>query len=191
MPSINDLLLAFNVPRSVPVRDTRNEYDGKIDKTTVADAPLYRGPLGTPVVSDVVFPAGNYTSNTGQLVTFSEVKLMTVLLTVDQAKKIIKTEIQGRDGTVKEYIGMGDYDISIDGILTGGNGHYPVDEVQALKRVLDAPIPLKIVSRYLHNLDVFNVVVESYNFPQTAGGYSQQPYSIKCISDAPVELIIV
>jgi hypothetical protein len=168
-----------------------NEFDSKIDQTNSADTPLYRGPLGTPVYADVTFKGGSYTDNAGKTQTFGDVKLVTVLLTVHQSKKIITTEIQGRDGTVKEYIGMGDYEVTISGMLTGKNSQYPTDEVLALKDVLKAPVAIEIVAKYLQNLDIFTVVVQDFDLPQEAGRYSTQAFSIRCISDTPIELQIV
>jgi hypothetical protein len=168
-----------------------NPFDSKIDQTNNADAPLYRGPLGTPVMADVTFKGGSYTDKDGNNITFDDVTLVTVLMTVSQAKKIITTEIQGRDGTVKEYIGLGDYELQIDGMLTGANGQYPTDQVLALKKVLVAPIAVEIVAKYLQNLDIFNVVINEFSLPQEAGRYSTQSFSIRALSDTPIELQIV
>ncbi|MEI8137589.1 MAG: DUF6046 domain-containing protein, partial [Bacteroidota bacterium] len=51
----------------------------------------------------------------------------TALFNVTQTKNIITTSIQGRNGTVKEYISLGDYNVTIKGVLTGTNGLYPLD----------------------------------------------------------------
>jgi hypothetical protein len=162
------------------------------------DAPLntrsadYLGTsLGTPVFADLTLLGGKYTNNiTGEVVTYPEIKLATVLLTVSFASRIVKTEIQGRDGTVKEYIGQDDAKVSVQGIITGWNGHYPAYEVNLLNEWRRAPVSKSVVSAYLQNLGINNLVVESFDLPQIAGGYSYQTFSIECISDAPVELKI-
>ncbi|WP_263399040.1 DUF6046 domain-containing protein, partial [Streptococcus pneumoniae] len=73
---------------------------------------------------------------------------------------------------------MGDYTITINGIITGKNGHYPIDEVREFKKMLNANKALKVVSVYLQNLDVTNVVIKDYEFAQETGGYSYQRFSI-------------
>jgi hypothetical protein len=89
-------------------------------------------PLGTPVFSDITFgdkinPANNqWTDNNGKLQSFEPMTFYTVLLSVSRAKKIVKTEIQGRNGTVKEYIGDDDAAVEITGMICGTNGHYPL-----------------------------------------------------------------
>lgn len=208
------LVRAFNL-KNVVVPDKRdNQYTIKNqDPQTVKngfetsklsqgyqtpDAPLntrssdYLGTtLGTPVFADVTLKGGQYTDNiTGSVITYPEIKLATVLLTVSFAARIVKTEIQGRDGTVKEYIGQDDAKVSINGIITGRNGHYPAFEVGLLNEWRRAPVSKSVVSAYLQNLGINNLVVESFDIPQIAGGYSYQTFSMECISDAPVELKI-
>jgi hypothetical protein len=141
------------------------------------------------VICDITLKGGVYKDvNSGSSITTPAIRLATVLLTVSQAKKIVKTEIQGRDGTVKEYIGMDDYHIGITGVITGSNGHYPKEEAGILKQMLDAPVAIEVISTYLNNLGVHNVVVTDYSFGQVTGGYSMQNFTINCLSDMPLEL---
>jgi len=183
------LIRAFNL-KNVTVPDVRqspyNQMPG-VDK----DPELYRSALGTPVFADVTLLGGSYTDNiTGQVVTFPELKFDSVIMTVETAARIVKTEIQGRNGTVKEYIGEDDSKITIQGIIVGTNGVYPAFDVDQLNQWRRAPVPKGIVSRFLQNLGIDNVVVEDCSLPQIAGGYSYQTFTINCISDLPVELII-
>ncbi|RTL60725.1 MAG: hypothetical protein EKK37_00795 [Sphingobacteriales bacterium] len=123
-----------------------------------------------------------------------EVTLYNPLCRVSQQKNILKTAIEGRDGTIKEFVGMGDYEIEISGTIDGANGVYPQDEVFVLKRMLDvndATIPIQIINQFLNTLDIYSIVIESYNLPQAPGGISYQLYSINAISTAPIELQVV
>lgn len=197
---INQLRQAFNIPDSVtvlagtailsnvPVKPTKAE-SFTIDNSPVSDAPLYTSKLGTPVFADLEFLGGRYETNSpGIFKDFEAVKFDAVLITVNQAKKIIRTEIQGRDGTVKEYIGMDDYEVNINGIITGANGVRPTSEVDALKKVMDAPIAIDVVSAYLQALGIDQIVVLSCAWEQDEGGYSYQTFSINAVSDVPQEL---
>lgn len=156
-----------------------------IQNNETKDEPIGLSELGTPIYSDITFDACKFDGKD-----IAEVNVQTVLITVDQPINIIKTVIQGRDGTVKEYIGKDDMQITINGIITGKNGVYPRDKVNLLKQWLDAPISKGITTWWLDNMGVSNVVVSSYSFPQTEGGLSYQMFSINCISDLPVELKI-
>lgn len=173
------------------VQQPKNPYEGKINQAISADPELYKSALGTPVVINLEFKSVTYTDlKTKQVKTTDDIVLDTVLCTVAQAKKIVKTEIQGADGTVKEYIGMDDYQVTINGIIVGENRRAPVNEVLALKRMLDAPVAIPVVSSFLNNLGIFSVVVNDYAVPQVAGGISKQDFTINAISDTPIELQI-
>ena len=136
------------------------------------------------------FEAGSYEDNNGNTITFQQLAYKTALVSVGQSKKIIKTEMQGRDGTVKEYIGLDDYAVTVTGIITGENGVAPTQEVIDLKNMLDAPIPIDVVCPYLQNLGIYSLVVESYELPQFEGGVSYQNFTINFSSDIPIALRI-
>jgi len=139
----------------------------------------------------ITFEGGSYETNiAGQVVSFPSIKLYAALITVTQAKKIVETEIQGRNGTVKEYIGLSDYDVQIDGTITAASGSTPDTDVIDLKKMLDAPVPIDVVCPWLQNLGITNLVVMSYELPQDAGGEAYQTFSINCKSDTPIELRI-
>jgi hypothetical protein len=180
----------FNIgPDSGPGYN-RNPYIGTlIGETTFRDVPVASGALGNPVFTNVVFKGGKYTDHiTGVEHTYPDIELQTVLLSVSQAKKIVKTEIQGRDGTVKEYIGMDDYKVTINAIINGTNGHYPVEDIAALKQMLDAPVTIDVTCKYLETLGIHAVVVEGYEINQEEGMYSQQKITINCCSDTAILL---
>lgn len=133
----------------------------------------------------VQFMSGNYEDAKGRIVTFPEIKLESALVTVSQAKKIINTEIDGQDGTVTEYIGMGDYEVNLNGIFTGANGVEPIQQKIDLKKMLDAPIPIDVVCPQLQTLGIHQVIVTNYEIPQDEGGISYQRFSISFISHIP------
>jgi hypothetical protein len=184
-------LRKFGVPTDTPVIKNDNPYVGKIPEGELADPAMYLSALGTPVVADIVFEGGTYTDDeTGRQITFQSVTLATVLVSMSQPKRIIRTEIQGRDGSVKEYIGMDDYQVTIQGVITGANGVYPFQAVAELHKILKAPITIPVVSAYLQLFDIFSLVVVDFSFDQEPGGYSKQNFIINAISDKPVELLI-
>ncbi|EHQ30002.1 DUF6046 domain-containing protein [Mucilaginibacter paludis] len=151
------------------------------------DKPLTtRSSLGTPVFVDLTFKEGDYTNEIGSQITFNLLKFDTILISINQSKNIVKTQIQGRSGTIKEYIGMGDYAITINGIIPGTNGRYPLQDVEHLKTILVSPNALTVTSSYLQMFDINSIVVDSFDIKQQEGGYSYQPFTINASSDKPI-----
>ncbi len=167
-----------------------NEYKGKIDQTTNADAAIGRSPLGTLVYADVTFASVTYTDNDGKSVTTPRMTFQSILISVSFPRFIVKTQIQGRNGQVKEYIGEDDAQITFRGVICGPNGHYPATEVAALKKIIKAPVEIPVISSYLQNLDIATMVFEDRELEQEEGGYSYQTFSLNAVSDVPQELKI-
>lgn len=162
-----------------------------IGKAPKQDTTDFVSKLGTAVYSNVIFNTGTVFSNDGHIIGYWEdFRIDDVILQVSQGKKIVTTEIQGRDGTVKEYIGMDDFQVQINGRLNGAYGVNPKTETKQLKEILDAGQPLAITSWWLQNLGITDVVVTGYSFAQTEGEYSTQYFTINAISDKVVEATI-
>lgn len=197
--------------QNVRIFNSVNQYIGAALNVQGKDTPIGISSLGTPIYTDLTLMGLSYTDNLSQKVielpndrfrngvgsvTGSAhgggfyMNIETVLITVEQPIRVIKTEIQGRNGTVKEYIGADDSRITINGVITSKNGVYPREETKRLKAWLDAPVAKGIVAWWLDNLGISSIVIENYSIPQTEGYYSQQFFSIQAVSDLPVELKI-
>lgn len=176
------------IPEPIGALDEINFYKKQI---TTEDQKLYDSKLGTPVLTNLVIEAAQYTDENGTTRNFPRLTFDTVLMTVANSKEIVKSKMQGRRGTVKQYIALGDYDVTINGIITGSNGVYPKQDVSDLKNMLEANIALNVSSWWLQIWDVDQIVVEDYEIPQISGGYSYQPFSIRASSDQPIELEVI
>jgi hypothetical protein len=185
----SQLIRTYGLQNLKVLQAPKNDY--QISQLTTQDVALYKSKLGTPVMADLTFTGDSYTDENGVLKNFDTLVLVTVLITISQTKNIVKTSIQGRPGTIKEYNGLGDYVISINGVITGPNGHYPIDEVIALKNMLVANIPIKVTSWYLQLWDIDNIVIDDFNINPEEGGYSYQPFTIDASSDTDVMLRLI
>jgi hypothetical protein len=144
--------------------------------------------LGTPIYSSLIFNKGKVLDQNGVEIDFwQDFEIQDCLITVTQSKKIVVTEIQGRDGTVKEYIGMGDFMINIVGRLNGKYNVNPKEDTKILNKILSSGAPLAVSNWYLQNLDINDIVVQDFEFPQIEGRYSTQYFTINAMSDRVVE----
>ena len=200
----------LNVSNQIVVNARTNPYEGKseLQRKFEKDEAIGTSILGTPILSDLSLLGVTYTNNaTGQEIELKNdrfqgqgqqtgqtqkggfyMNLETVIITVSRSFNIIETVIQGRDNSVFEYIGANNHELSIQGVITGGNGIYPRDEVNRLKAWLDAPVAKPIRAWWLDNLGITDIVVSSYNVPQIVGGYSYQTFSISAKSFVATEL---
>ena len=117
------------------------------------------------------------------------------IITVNQEKNIVATPLQGRPGTVKEYISDGDYSITVDaginnyseGDDTGASMEYPVEKVTELQKILKLPETLKVQSDFLEVFEIRSAVVKSYYLSQETHS-NRQSLQIMMLSDEPYEI---
>lgn len=140
---------------------------------SVLGTPIYEQiVLSLPGVVEYTFPGWPLFSITGQ-------------------KIIVKTPMQNRRGTVKEYISDDDYSITIRGFLINENSQaFPAAQLEDLMQVIRINKPIRITSEVFNQLDIHNIVIESYRFPEVEGFPNMQPFELECLSDEPVEIII-
>ncbi len=119
------------------------------------------------------------------------------IITVNQEKNIVVTPLQGKDGTVKEYISDGDYQITIDAAVSSydapGNEDrtaYPMEQIRALVKMLKVKDGLELQSDFLTLFDITSAVVKSYGMVQETHS-NRQSFQLQLLSDTPFEIKIL
>ena len=177
----------FNAKYSLP--EEPEPDDREADRYGMPLAPNNEGTglLGLPVFAQV-----HFLPQPG----FPGIVLNDPIVEVSRDKIILTTEVQGRDGSVKEYISNGDYAVTIRGILASNplDGRvarrYPEAEVLALKKVVDVPEALAVGGRLFRLLGIRNLVIKSVSWPALPGFTNLQAYELRCLSDDPIELLV-
>ena len=87
-----------------------------------------------------------------------------------RAKVIEKTTMQGQDGTVKEYIGLDDWQITVRGfIINNTNQDYPLEAVEEMRRFFETKVTLGCQSEWMSSLGIFYAVCTDLRLPPMAG----------------------
>jgi len=156
----------------------------------INDLPVGISPLGTLVFDNIRFLPGRYTTpeNTAGK-PYKGLIIDTVVFEARQAKNIIKTYVQGRDKSVKEYINAGDIDITISGFIVNDvfKNFYPYRDVQTFIEIMKVPKSLTVQSKFLGMLDVKYITITNWRFAQTPGQRNMQAFTINCVDDISSE----
>lgn len=160
---------------------TKNDLkDLDYNMTTLETGKAPVSMLGTPVFCDMILQ-----NKEGSL----KLQLLWVLAEVNMSKNIVKTAVQGRNGTVKEYISDGDYQVTLrGGLFTSFSHAYPREDMQTLNDLLKLNTSLKVVSEYLMQFNIYELVVEDYSLAQRQGVQNVQLFEIRTVSDFPILL---
>lgn len=140
-----------------------------VTRSFIADRLNYLRPvgmslLGTPVIDNLIFPAGKYKTLQGEIIEYEKLVIDNALLTVNRTKNIVESNINGRNGTVKEFINADDFTISMSGSFTSVFGSIPIEMFQKFALIEQSPEALKVESKFLNTLfNIDKVVLTSFS----------------------------
>jgi len=115
------------------------------------------------------------------------------IVSLSRSKNIVKTQLVGLDGTVKEYICNGDYEIDIIiGIVAVDSAgqivdEYPSEGIETVREFLDEKKEVQVAGVFLNIFDISQIVVERFNLTQETHS-NRQVISIKASSDEDYEI---
>ena len=183
-------LRSYQTPAAAAQQSNGGQYGAATAASAATSGP--KNMFGLPTFVQVNFLAVAGTANS---MAFYGLTLLDPLVTVNRPATVIKTAIQGRNGTVKEYIGQGDLSVVIRGIVAtsisaADRFAYPLPDVRALQQLvgLGAAIP---VSGFLQDVfDIHNLVIENVRYEALPGFVNLQAYEIEAVSDDPIELAL-
>lgn len=168
----------------------------KVGEETVIDEKLEpfvkKNVFGLPVFGGIGFKEGAYINKYGTRIAYDSLLLECCLIEVGNQRQIVKTNVQGRDNSVKQFISNGDDSIVIKGVLAGGGQLvYPDTDMRKLQAITHAEEAVSIVCPFLQDYFKINSLVVTYaSFPQKEGNPTVQLFELQCISDSPVQLKI-
>ena len=118
--------------------------------------------------------------------------LPNTMMSITSKKNIVTTTLVNRDGTVKEEISMGDWEINIRGVLVGREDFYPDGEKQILVDWYKekATFNIQNARTAICLSENEKVVITELRFPEIRGYENTQPYELKLLSDVEFSLFI-
>lgn len=128
-----------------------------------------------------------FDENKGQTITTQKMQLPIALCTVTKNIKVVATDIAGRNGSIKQYINTGDYEVVIRGVFTTGvSDKYPTDAMQHLQKITNATSEVKVVSEFLQIFGISYLVFTKCEFEQgDTEGRDEQKFTLTCLSETP------
>jgi len=161
-----------------------------------AEEAIGKSDFGTPVMDRLELAPLNddgtqrsYIDLEGNQIFFGPISIPTVILEVNQSKNIVKESIQGRNGTVKEYVSDGDYIINGRGVISNKDNIIPLDNLRVFKEIMQVPQQIEVVSQYLNEIfEINQMVIESFSMPQIEGVRNELPFTFQALSDVALDL---
>lgn len=118
-----------------------------------------------------------------------EILLENAVVDLTRTKNIVTTSVQGLDGTVKEYISNGDWQITIRGIIAQKQYGYPKEMYKQLLKFLQINKPIKVANQWINDAEIYSIVITDYKLPYNPH-INCIIYEFNALSDKPIELKI-
>lgn len=183
------LMKGYKFNMNLPGDGAIKQYiGGQVMKAAFSKADLEAAPdmsvglkdwYGRKVFSDLILKIGNDT-----------VEFMNALITVEHKKNIVTTAIQGRTGSVFEFISNAPYDVTIEGILTGTGEQYPKSEVKALAGLFAKTEIIDATSEYLQLFDIYQLICRSAKLNQGVASEGHQAFYLNFYSYEAIDLVL-
>lgn len=143
------------------------------------------GMLGLPVWDTVTLIAEPYTTDDGLVIsTPTGLNFEIALCEISNDRNIVKTKIAGANGTIKEYMSDGDFNINIKGSLVSKYSNMPpIDELNTLNIIIKHPEALTVRSNFLDYFDIQKLVIEKPVVKQREGMRNVVDFELQCVSD--------
>jgi len=143
------------------------------------------GMLGLPVWDTVTLIAEPYTTDDGLLITTpTGLTLDIALIEISNDRNIVKTKIAGANGSIKEYMSDGDFNINIKGSLVSKYSNMPpIDELNTLNIIIKHPEELTVRSNFIDYFDIQKLVIEKPIIKQREGMRNVVDFELQCVSD--------
>lgn len=185
--------LGLITPKFFTVDYARMEQETSVNNPENANLAFYaaekKGIFGLPVFDIVTLEGLTYTNFEGIEVTVPKFEMDIAIIDVTNDRNIVTTAVSGRNGTVKEYMSDGDYQIKITGNLINPLANIPPDEmVRKLHAFCKAQKEISVTSSILYYLDITAMVITKYSFKMVPGYRNVIDFELTCLSDLDPDL---
>ena len=166
------------------------------EETILEDMPVSE--FGTNVFGSITFESGEYNMYDidGSLIKrrFGDYALpYSCITTFRRPSNVTKTEVLGSSGTVKEFYGKSDWQLSIRGVAFNrrdGRGVSAHEQIDNLTKWADICDSIGVLGSIFRRKGIYNIVIEEFSEQPIVGRWDAIPFQIDAVSDNPIELYL-
>lgn len=181
--------ITFYIPLFRPFQEG-DELSNKVERKFKQGSPLtdiqnreYTRPqIGVPAQDNLI--VGAFSFNDRHVEAFT---IPSAIMTVQQRKNIVMTNVVGRNGSIKQYVSDGDYDIEIRATLVLDNVAFP--QIQDMVEFCSVPVPVSVTSDFLLYFGIQTIVISSFKYNQKQAHDKIIQLEITAHSDEPINLL--
>lgn len=170
-------------------------FNPEIKTEIVNEDQILKSVYDTPIIYPVMFRSGEYPiydwygkPKTRQ---YEDLWLpATTMLDFSRAKNVIKTNVLGANGTVKEVFGFDDWQIRIRMLCLDDAKFTAKQYADKLQDWFEIAGGINVHGSIFSKKEIYNIVIEDFDIKTLAGSPGVIPIEMTAVSNEPVEIFL-
>ena len=150
---------------------------------------------GTPIIFPVQFRGGDYPIydwyGKPKMKRYDDLWLpATTMVDFSRAKNVIKTNVLGLNGTVKEVFGFDDWQIRIRMLCINDNKYKAREYADMLQDWFEIAGGINVFGSIFSKKEIYNIVIEEFDIRSVTGSPDVIPIEMSAVSNEPIEIFL-
>lgn len=185
----------ITVPIGTPENIKIEGYNPTVKDDFVNEDQALKSIYGTPIIFPMQFRGGDYPVydwyGKPKMKRFDDLWLpATAMADFTRAKNVIKTNVLGANGTVKEIFGFDDWQIRIRMLCLNDNKYKAREYADMLQDWFEIAGGINVFGSIFSKKEIYNIVIEDFDIRTIAGSPNVVPIELSAVSNIPAELFI-
>lgn len=170
-------------------------FNATIKDEDINEDEILTSVYGTPIIYPVSFEGGNYPIydfyGKPKMKTYEQIWLpATTMVDFNRAKNVIKTNVLGANGTIKEIFGFDDWQIRIRMLCLNDNKYKAREYADILQDWFEIAGGINVRGSIFSKKEIYNIVIDDIEIKTLAGSPNVIPIEMSASSNVPEEIFI-
>ncbi|MBP7356794.1 MAG: hypothetical protein KA871_01640 [Cloacibacterium sp.] len=170
-------------------------FNPSVKEDEINEDEILKSVYGTPIIYPVSFEGGDYPIydfyGKPKLKNYKQIWLpATTMVDFSRAKNVIKTNVLGANGTVKEIFGFDDWQIRIRMLCLNDNKYTARQYADILQDWFEIAGGINVRGSIFTKKEIYNIVIDDIDIKTLAGSPGVIPIEMSASSNVPEEIFI-
>lgn len=185
----------ITVPLGIPKPTKIEGFNPNVKDEFVNEDQILKSVYGTPIIYPVQFRGGDYPIydwyGKPKMKRYDDLWLpATTMLDFSRPKNIIKTNVLGVNGTVKEVFGFDDWQIRIRMLCLNDNRFKAREYADMIQDWFEIAGGINVFGSIFSKKEIYNIVIENIDIKSVTGSPDVIPIELSAVSNEPVEIFL-
>lgn len=185
----------ITVPIGTPEKVKIEGFNPSVKDDFINEDQVLKSVYGTPIIFPVQFRGGDYPIydwyGKPKTKRYDDLWLpATTMVDFSRAKNVIKTNVLGLNGTIKEVFGFDDWQIRIRLLCLNDNKYKAREYADMIQDWFEIAGGVNVFGSIFSKKEIYNIVIEDIDIKSVTGSPDVIPIELSAVSNEPVEIFL-